>query len=532
MVCVLPSSGADLYGSRRHRQRNRERDRIVANSNPSSSATEAPAAKVRPDLTGFLLLLPFLCAVPFLAHRPKLLLALLGATVFVIGLAFLREWLILILYALIAFSVEIDFGGGRHAITLPTEALIPILAVTTLLTVLISGRFRFVRSPLNVAVGFYVLVMYASLIITREPVSTIKALVRDSGYIFAGYVLLQRFVTNRRRLTYLLVTCGVIHTLLVLYGFGTQAVGGIRIYDDIANPFFENHCIYAAYLVTTLAFLVAFGLGYLHGMRGTIVNTLALVFAGAVVLTFVRAAWISIAFMLLYFLFRFRRKTGSVNLLLTFLILNLLAIVVILSTDVGQLFIERFETLGDTHYVANYDRLDRWLAALNMWRDEPIHGVGYGAYPDVYWDYIVYFQAYSIGLRMGAHNLYFEIMAETGVIGLSVFLVMIYVFFREASVQDPGDRDPFISCTLAGVKGAMIAFLVHAFFNNLGPSDKIGISFWLLLSFIPCCARLAEQSLGEGWNRALMGKRGPEESEPPEPLSEDPDRPRSSHSTR
>ena len=167
-----------------------------------------------------------------------------------------------------------------------------------------------------------------------------------------------------------------------------------------------------------------------------------------------------------------------------------------------------------------------------MWRDEPIHGVGYGAYPDVYPDYIVYHEAYSTHMRMGAHNSYLEIMAESGVIGLSPFLLMLFVFFREATVHDPRERDPFLSSALAGAKGAMISFLVHAFFNNLGPSDKIGISFWLLLSFIPCCARLAEQSLGEGWNRALTGKRGPEESEPPEPLSEDPDRPRSSHSTR
>lgn len=472
----------------------------MAGSNADGSINSTAPVKARPDLTGLLLLLPFLCAIPFLANRPKILLGLLGATVLVIGLAFLREWLILVFYALIAFSVEIDFGGGKHAITLPTEALIPVLVITTVLAVLVSGRFRYVRSPLNVAVGLYVLVIYASFLITREPISSIKALVRDTGYIFAGYVLLQRFVTDRRRLVILLVSCGAIQTLLVLYGFGTQAVGGIRIYDDIAYPFFENHCIYAAYLVTTLAFLTAFGLGYLRGTKGTVVNILALMFAGAVALTFVRAAWISIAFMLLYFLLRFRGKEGSVNLLLTFLLLDLLAVAVILGTDVGQLFVERFQTIGDTRYVANYDRLDRWLAALNMWRDEPIYGMGYGAYPDVYWDYVVYSQAYSTDMRMGAHNLYFEIMAETGVIGLSVFLLMIYMFFREATVHDPGDRDLLVSCTLAGAKGAMIAFLIHVFFNNLGPSDKIGISFWLLLSLVPCCARLAEQSLGEGWN--------------------------------
>jgi len=453
------------------------------------------------DLRLLVLLIPFALVMAVLGSRPKILVALTAAMVVVIVFTFLREWMILAFYALIAFSVEIDFSGGTNAITLPTEGLLPILFVSTVLVTLLTGRFRYVRSPINVGLGLYVFVIYASLLITREPISTVKALVRDSGYIFGGYILLQLFVTDRKRLIALFWTCGVIHLLLVLYGFGTQAVGGIRIYDDIAQPFFENHCIYAAYLVISLSFLIAFGLGYLRGVHATLVNLAALVVAAAVGLTFVRAAWISVAFMLLYFLLHFRKKSASVNLLLVFLILDLLAVVLVLSTDIGKLVIERVQTIADIGYVANYDRLDRWLAAIGMWKDEPIHGVGYGAYPDVYPKYIVYQLAYSTELRMGAHNLYLEIMAETGVIGISVFLVMLYLFFREAAIQDPGDRDPLLSCTLAGAKGAMISLLVHAFFNNLGPSDKIGVSLWLLFGLIPCCTRLAQQSLGENWNR-------------------------------
>ena len=470
--------------------------RVVSfDSMASDSATQRGLLGTHESVRWLLLLLTIVCAVAVLAQRPRVLLALVAATVFIIVLSFLREWLVLIFYALIAFSVEIHFTGGVHAITLPTEALIPVLFLTTVLTVLVTGRFRYVRSPLNLMVGLYVLVMCASLLITREPVSTVKALLRDLGYLFGGYILLQRFVTDRRRLAILLVTCAVVHLLLVMYGFGTQVVGGIRIYDDIAYPFFEDHCVYAAFLVITLAFLIAFGLGYLRGGSATAVNVIALLVASAVALTFVRAAWISVALMLLYFLFHFRRQAASVNLLLTFLVLDLLAVVLVLSTDLGDLFMQRMQTISDTGYVANYDRLDRWLAALSMWRDEPIHGMGYGAYPDVYPEYIMYRTAYSTHLRMGAHNLYFEIMAETGVIGLSVFLLMLFVFFREATVQDPGDRDRFVSCALAGAKAAMIGFLVHAFFNNLGPSDKIGVTFWLLLAVVPCCARLTEQSL-------------------------------------
>ncbi|GEM_PF-1808019 len=477
------------------------RGRITAGMEMNKAQSVVQSLRQSLDLRLLVWLIPFALAMAVLGSSPKILIALMGAMVVVIVFTFLREWLILAFYALIAFSVEIDLRGGTHAITLPTEGLLPILFVSTALVILLTGRLRYIRSPLNMGLGLYVFVMYASLLITREPISTVKALIRDSGYIFGGYVLLQLFVTNRKRLIVLFWTCGVVHFFLVTYGLGTQAVGGIRIYDEIAQPFFENHCIYAAYLVISLSFLISFGLGYLRGIYATLVNLAALVVAAAVGLTFVRAAWISVAFMLLYFLLHFRKKSAGVNLLLVFLILDLLAVVVILSTDIGKLVIERARTIADIGYVANYDRLDRWLAAISMWKDEPIHGVGYGAYPDVYPKYVVYRMAYSKELRMGAHNLYLEIMAETGVIGISAFLIMLYLFFREATVQDPGERDPLISCTLAGAKGAMISLLVHAFFNNLGPSDKIGVSLWLLLGLVPCCTRLAQQSLGENWNR-------------------------------
>ena len=140
--------------------------------------TEHATSRILPAGLGrvrwIFLLLPFLCVVALLAERPRVLLALVGAFVFVIGLSFLREWLILLLYALIAFSVEIDFAGGEHAITLPTEALIPLLFLTTALTVAVTGRLRYVRSPLNLVLVLYLAVIYGSLLFTRAHLSVLK----------------------------------------------------------------------------------------------------------------------------------------------------------------------------------------------------------------------------------------------------------------------------------------------------------------------------------------------------------------------
>lgn len=67
------------------------------------------------------------------------------------------------------------------------------------------------------------------------------------------------------------------------------------------------------------------------------------------------------------------------------------------------------------------ERLAHWIAGINMYLTHPILGVGIGNYPDAYSQYSVTIFVNSLGQ---AHNYYINIAAETGTIGLA-----IYVFF-------------------------------------------------------------------------------------------------------
>ncbi len=419
----------------------------------------------------------------------KILLLLTGSLAFVMSLIFARDWIILALFSLVAFSVEVDISGTT-SVTLPTEALIPALIFAVAVSCLIKGRFRYISSPLNLIIFAYFAFAGVSILWSEEPISTVKAIIRESGYVLAGFYLFQVYAVTRRRLIIFLVTTMVVHFLLTMYGFATQAAGGIRIYDDIAYPFFENHCIYAAYLVVTLCFLIAFASVGTRGIWTLITGALALLIGLAVAMTFVRAAWIAMAVVLFYFAIRLRRSAASVDLLIVMLVLVSSALLVATVTDLGEMLIQRLRTVTDTGYVANYDRIDRWLAAYHMWQDNPLLGVGYGAYPDVYEKYIVFEEAYSTEIRMGAHNLYLEIMAELGLVGITIFVVLLGVFRYQANWIRERTQDPVIKACVLGAKAAMLSILVHSFFNNLGPSDKISMTLWLLFAVLLVCKRL------------------------------------------
>lgn len=454
------------------------------------------------------------------------LLAGLGLSVAVIILLWLfaSEWILLGVVALLALSIAVFFGydyfplalfvmlpfsvevslSDATRLTLPTEVFIPILVLLFVGESLKNNRIAIRASWMNGAVILFYFVMVATLFYTTQPTATMKALVRDSGYIITGYFLIPRFVTSESRLRTLLTTALVTHILIILYGLGTQAVGGIRIYGDLAYPFFIEHCIYAAFVTFTLTFLLAFMLEERSGPTKRLLSALTALAGFALLLTFVRGAWISVFFALLFYLYQFRHRKSSVELVLVLIYLFMIGLVIVVGTGLGQMLMQRVETVTDLQYVANYDRIGRWAAAFGIWEDYPWLGAGWGSYPDEYFNYMTYEDAWSAHLRMGAHNIYLELLAETGVVGLVTYLVMIYTFFRMClSLQFQTDSS-FIRTFLAALQGAMITYLIHAFLNNLGPSDKIGILFWWMLGMVPAIQSLVAQERQE---QSLMRDR-------------------------
>jgi putative inorganic carbon (hco3(-)) transporter len=457
----------------------------------------------RPDLLaallggfGFIALL-FIFQTPWVI--PAFVLVVVGCFIFWVG----YDYIPLILFLQLAFSVELQITSSTR-LTVPTELLIPILFLMFGFSVLFRGKITYRSSPLNVAIIILYCVMVASLRHTLEPISTIKAIIRDTGYIVAGYYLIPRYIRTEKHLWQLIYGCFGIHTLLVLYGFATQAMGGFHVYGDIAKPFFIEHCIYAAYITITFSFLLAFYLDMEPSQSRFWMGIVTALFGAAILLTFVRAAWISIVFLLVYYLFLFRRRKSSVDLLIVLIVVFLLGMVVAATTDIGSLILKRLDSITETKYSANLDRIDRWTVAWRIWGDHPYLGTGWGSYPDVYFSYSSYAPdkydplfvsaPFASGFRMGAHNIYLELMAEVGLVGLFAYLAMIYTFFHCATFLHLKLKDRRQRTLIIGVQGAMITYLVHAFVNNLGPSDKMGITFWFLMGMVPTLDALHRSS--------------------------------------
>jgi putative inorganic carbon (HCO3(-)) transporter len=432
-------------------------------------------------------------AVVFWLQSPLYFFIILGGLVGVLVAWNWQRYFPLFLFLLLPFSIEFALTGDTR-LTVPTEPFIPILFLLWALSTVLQGKIRYLSSILNFFILLFYLVTIGSLAYTEELLSTIKAIIRDTGYLITGYYLIPLCIQSEQRLKQVLLAGLGIQTLLVIYGFGTQLVMGFHVYGDVAYPFFIEHCIYAAFITISFCFLLAYMLDYYEESPNMLIVGATLLFALAIVLTFVRAAWLSVFVVLIFYLFQFRKRKASVHLLLLLIVGMMIGGALLATTRLGTIVLKRIDTITNVDYVANYDRLDRWTAAWHIWQDHPYLGVGWGAYPDVYFDYQTYDYAYSKRERMGAHNLYLELMAETGIVGLCVYLLMIYIFFRQTFLILQKSPPRLQRVFVIGMQGSMISYLFHAIFNNLGPSDKIAITFWFIMGMVPVMKMLADKA--------------------------------------
>jgi putative inorganic carbon (hco3(-)) transporter len=146
-------------------------------------------------------------------------------------------------------------------------------------------------------------------------------------------------------------------------------------------------------------------------------------------------------------------------------------------------------------------RLSEMLAAAAMFRDQPLSGVGAGNYPAHYEDYAQALQLDDRRAERAAHSLYLEIAAETGILGLGTFGVLLILIGRSLAVHRRRSSGPGFGRRRRGsgeaLGLAMVGFLATSVFLHAAHARTL----WLLAALILVLPHLSDGS--------------PDQSEPP-----------------
>lgn len=113
------------------------------------------------------------------------------------------------------------------------------------------------------------------------------------------------------------------------------------------------------------------------------------------------------------------------------------------------------------------ERMAHWQAGWYMFLDHPWLGVGAGNYALAYPDYYVGSWIEPLG---HAHDYYLNMLAELGVAGGGLLLLLLGLAFRQLGsvlVRSEHQADTFWRAVLAGAFGGLIVFCIHNLFDSL-----------------------------------------------------------------
>jgi putative inorganic carbon (HCO3(-)) transporter len=248
-------------------------------------------------------------------------------------------------------------------------------------------------------------------------------------------------------------------------------------------------------------------------IRRVAAGTASVLIAGGIFLTFSRGAAIAVAVTLLMTLLLRELKLRNV--------LPALAVLTAIVFFVVPDYVVRLSSLGgvtalSTTSTDSTNRPDSALvgretenlAALHAFIDHPVTGVGPGVYFREYSrDYANRLGLRYLGSERRGHSLYLELMADTGIIGLTAFLSMVgaalVLLFRSSRYWR--ERDAERAVIASSLLFALIAYLASAMFLHLSYQRY----FWAVLGLASAAIwvlRQDEDSGGRGAQAANSGE--------------------------
>lgn len=385
-------------------------------------------------------------------------------------------------------------------LSIPTEPVMAGIMLVYILNHLSKNLLsrKILIHPVTIIIIIQLTWMLITVLTSTMPVVSIKYFISRLWFIFSCYIIIPHLFLDKKNIVrFVFAYCFamaivVCYTTIIHagYNFNDKAA------DWVVSPFYNDHTAYGAALAMFIPVMVSFWFSKSVSPYLKIVSAaLFCLFMMAVILSFARAAWLSLAVAISIYVtillgIKFR------TLLLTFLIcggvflLFQTEILMVLGrndTDAKGGFGNNLESISNISTDAsNLERLNRWSCALRMWRDKPALGWGPGTYMFQYAPYQLSHELTIISTNFGtngnAHSEYLGPLAEQGLPGIIIVLaLLIYATslgYRLAyTLAEKEDR---IICM--GLFLGLMTYFVHGFFNNFLDTDKLSLPFWAFLA--------------------------------------------------
>ncbi len=396
-----------------------------------------------------------------------------------------------------------------------------IFLVLWAIKILSSEKITWTKSNLNLPLCFFAAVLTISLFIGNNIAVSLTDYLHFISYTIIFFVALN-FVKSEKEFNALIKIFFItsffisLYTLIQYYGLDPYYGHLGKLTSTIGQKNWISNYL-------AMIFPIGFSYFLLENKKNIkyIYLTLLAVLYTTLLICQSRGIWISITLTLIFaFIIIFRYKLGNIfrknkKWLITLFIVFLI-ITVIYSTEnplnksrltVTERALTTFEVTRDPSINT---RFLIWGTTIEMFKDNPIFGLGIGTFKYHYLDYqaeyLVNHSDYikNSGKAAEAHNEYLQMAAEIGIVGLAVFLVIIFLFYFTIYQYFESNTKKENIVVIFGLLMGITCFLIHCLFTFPFHVPVLGATFFILLALSIVHIHLTEENKKDYYKQNLI----------------------------
>ncbi|MFT6716071.1 MAG: putative inorganic carbon (HCO3(-)) transporter [Saprospiraceae bacterium] len=442
----------------------------------------------------------------FFIIQEKFEFLLLPVLLLIIYLAlFKMDVLIKVIVFLTPLSISLSEinEGAAIDMALPTEPILFGLMLIFILKLFKDGSFdsKIIRHPVTIAILINLVWIALTSIPSIHPLISFKFLLGRLWFLIGYYFIISQLFKSRKNISQFFWLYIGGFSLVIAYTIIMHSANGFdqKSANWIMGPFFNDHTSYGAALAFLMPFLVfkVFDKDIL-GTKKLLIFLLLGYFTLALVLSFTRAAWVSVVGSLIVFLvLKFKIKWWVITVGFIFSAVLLIGLWTQLSTsmasnkqDSSSNLKEHVSSISNvTSDASNLERLNRWNAAYEMFKKRPLLGWGPGVYSFEYAPFQKSKDKTIISTNTGdggnAHSEYLGPLAESGIIGtLSYLLIILTIIYTAVKVYKKPALSPKMRAMVLVSFLGLVSYFIHGILNNFLDTDKISALFWGMTAVI------------------------------------------------
>jgi len=397
-------------------------------------------------------------------------------------LKFVSYWSII----LIPFSIAIAPGV--------VNTFIGFLFVSFLARKILSREKLFIATPINLPFLLFMAVSLVSFINSIDYTASFrgmeKLIISALLFLICAEEIGDRKHTNRIILSVIFGAALASFDAIWQVNFGWDFIRGNKPIINIgltrATAAFPDANVLGIYLSAITPLIIGLALFYFKGREKIVMLAASILATIGIMLTFSRGTALALYLSVLFISICRRNKLISIGLLILLLVFPF-----IMPKNIKDW--AKVIHYNPIVFMCNSDRITVYQNTINMIRHHPIIGVGVNTFSR---NYIKYKSPEADDAKTGdymyAHNHFLHMAGEVGLVGLGVFLWLLFRLFKKSRHIYKSLKDEYYKVLSLSVAACLIAFLVNGLTETSLYYARVSMIFWYFIGLTLALERFTD----------------------------------------